>query len=59
MGIGLLVVMAWFGAHLALLALALGLGIGYLIGRHSGRRRAVLDEAREIVGERARSLARL
>jgi hypothetical protein len=37
-------------------ALALGLTIGYPIGRVSGGRRAVLDEAREIVTARARTL---
>jgi hypothetical protein len=56
MGIGLLVIVAWVSAHLVLLALALGLTIGYPIGRVSGGRRAVLDEAREIVTARARTL---
>ena len=49
MGLGLLVVAAWTSAHLVLLALVLGLLIGYLVGRSSGRRKAVLDTAREIV----------
>lgn len=55
-GLGLLVVVAWVSAHLVLLALVLGLAIGYLTGRVSGRRKAVLDTAREMVTTRARTL---
>jgi ABC-type nitrate/sulfonate/bicarbonate transport system permease component len=55
-GFGLLVVAAWVSAHLVLLGLVLGLAIGYLIGRVSGRRKAVLDTAREIVLSHARTL---
>ncbi len=44
-------VAAWVFAHLALLALGGGLVIGYLVGRSSGRRKAVLDTAREILRE--------
>lgn len=49
MGFGLLVVAAWVIAHLALLALGAGLAI-------SGRRKAILDTAREIVTAHARTL---
>jgi len=56
MGLGLLVVAAWVSAHLVLLALGVGLVIGYLIGRGSGRRRAVLDTAQEVVISHARTL---
>lgn len=55
-GFGLLVVAAWVSAHLVLLVLGAGLAIGYLIGRISGRRKAVLDTAKEIVTAHARTL---
>lgn len=56
MGLGLLVVAAWVSAHLALLILGAGLMIGYGLGRISGRRRAALDAAKEIVTAHARTL---
>ena len=56
MGLGLLVVAAWVSTHLALLALVGGLAIGFLVGRSSGRRKAILDTAREVVVAHARTL---
>jgi hypothetical protein len=56
MVLGLFVVIAWVSAHLVLLAPALGLGVGYFVGRASGRRKAVLDAAQEIVISHARTL---
>jgi hypothetical protein len=44
-GLGLLVVVAWLSAHLALLTLVGGLVIGYLVGRSAGQRKAVLQAA--------------
>jgi uncharacterized membrane-anchored protein YhcB (DUF1043 family) len=57
-GLGLLVVVGWLSAHLALIALLGGLAIGYLVGRFSGRRKAVVEAAREIVSAHARTLGR-
>ncbi len=59
LGAILLIVGIWIAAHAILVALAAGDLTGYVLGRRSGRRRAVLDAAREILAERARDLGRL
>lgn len=55
-GFGFLVALAWISTHLALIAFVGGVGVGYLVGRSAGQRKAVLQAAREIVTAHARTL---